>query len=37
MLSEDVEESEDWYLFDWDRGFVFEQAISSVIVEMMDR
>ena len=37
MLSEDVEESEDWYLFDWDSGFVFEQAISSVIVEMMDQ
>ena len=37
ILSEDVEESEDWYLFDWDRGFVFEQAISSVIVEMMDQ
>lgn len=37
MLSEDVEESKDWYLFDWDSGFVFEQAINSVIVEMMDQ
>lgn len=37
MLNEDVEESENWYLFDWDSGFVFEQAINSVIVEMMDQ
>ena len=35
LLSEDVEEN--WYLFDWDSGFVFEQAINSVIVEMMDQ
>ena len=37
ILSEDVEESEDWYIFDWDSGFVFEHAINSIMVEMMDQ
>ena len=37
MLSEGVEESKDWYLFDWDSGFVFEHAINSIMVEMMDQ
>ena len=35
MLSEDVEESEDWYLFDWDSGFVFEHAVNSIVCELM--
>lgn len=34
MLSEDVEEFNDWYLFDWDSGFVFEQAVNSIVCEM---
>ena len=33
LLSEDVEEN--WYLFDWDSGFVFEHAINSIICELM--
>ena len=37
ILSEDMEESEDWYIFDWDSGFVFEHAINSIMVEMMDQ
>ena len=35
MLSEDVEESENWYLFDWDGGFVFEHAVNSIVCELM--
>ena len=35
ILSEDVKESEDWYLFDWDSGFVFEQAVNSIVCEMI--
>lgn len=33
LLSEDVEKN--WYLFDWDSGFVFEQALNSIACELM--
>lgn len=32
LLSEDVEEN--WYLFDWDSGVVFEQAVISIVCEL---
>lgn len=35
MLSEDVEESENWYLFDWDSGVVFEHAVISIVCDLM--
>ena len=33
LLSEDVEEN--WYLFDWDSGFVFGQALISIVCELI--
>ena len=35
MLNEDVEESENWYLFDWDSGVVFEHAVISIVCDLM--
>ena len=32
LLSEDVKEN--WYFFDWDSGFVFEQAVISIVCEL---